>query len=274
MYEGINEIILRCREKGIKTHIYSSGNVTDMAEKLVQTARSGLSRIIFSLFAANDILHDKITGIQGSHSNTVSAIKTSILNGIDTEIHFVPMSSNFREIEDLTMMASKMGIKKVSLLRYVPQGRGKDNCIRELTKEENIELRQILLNIKEVEIRLGSPYNCLCINKKSACFSGIDRLTITPDLRIYPCDAFKRIMPADIGTEDKMSSLENNSLEECWNHSPYLMKIREYLMAQFSSECDKCHLLEMCLSGCMAQKYHAYGGLIKKPDPMCLRSNI
>jgi radical SAM protein with 4Fe4S-binding SPASM domain len=95
-------------------------------------------------------------------------------------------------------------------------------------------------------------------------------MTIGPDYRIFPCDAFKHISPEEIGTSRGYSNIKKHSLMECWERSPYLTTVREYLMTDLGDECNACPVFSKCKSGCMAQKFYAYGGLIKKPDPMCL----
>jgi radical SAM protein with 4Fe4S-binding SPASM domain len=98
-------------------------------------------------------------------------------------------------------------------------------------------------------------------------------LTISPDLRISPCDAFKQITPEMLGTSSEFYSLAKSSLVDCWEKSSYMQKIREYLTTPFAEKCSGCNTLENCLSGCMAQKFYAYGELGKRPDPMCLAYN-
>ena len=52
---------------------------------------------------------------------------------------------------------------------------------------------------------------------------------------------------------------------------PYLNRIHEYLPTSFADECSACQTLKSCLSGCVSQKIHTYGDLVKRPDPMCLK---
>jgi radical SAM protein with 4Fe4S-binding SPASM domain len=111
------------------------------------------------------------------------------------------------------------------------------------------------------------------LREKPACCSGIDRLIIGPDLRIFPCDAFKHIDPKDLGVSSDFSNLEYNSLASCWENSAFLGVVRKYLTTEFAKECKDCSKLESCLSGCMAQKYYATGILAKCADPMCLKQN-
>jgi radical SAM protein with 4Fe4S-binding SPASM domain len=120
------------------------------------------------------------------------------------------------------------------------------------------------------DIRLGSPYNFLMLRKNPQCRSGIDRMTIGPDYRIFPCDAFKHISPEDIGASYDYSNLKNHSLKECWERSSFFNAVRECLMTDIAPECSTCSTFKECKSGCMAQKFYAYDGLLKGPDPMCL----
>ena len=112
-----------------------------------------------------------------------------------------------------------------------------------------------------------------CLSWESSpkrCCSGIDRLIIEPDLRIFPCDAFKQIKAEELVGTLELSSLNGNSLSECWEHSPFLEAVREYLTTDFAEPCVSCQSLEQCLSGCLAQKVIANGNLKKSPDPLCL----
>ena len=157
-------------------------------------------------------------------------------------------------------------------MRFVPQGRGILIKNKVLSKIQNIRLKRLIeaLRSRGYDIRTGSPYNFLMLNKQPKCASGIDRLIIGPDLRIFPCDAFKQVKAEEIVGKLELSSLATNSFSECWESSPFLEEIRKYLTTDFAEPCASCTALEECLSGCLAQKVIANGNLEKRPDPMCL----
>jgi len=138
---------------------------------------------------------------------------------------------------------------------------------------QNLELKKDIeaLRKKNYTIRTGSPYNFLLVNDKPACRSGKDRLIVGPDLRIYPCDAFKQIKAEEIVGDLSFSCLKTNNLKSCWENSPFLKAIRNYLDTDFAEPCKSCNILEKCLSGCLAQKLLAHADLSKRPDPMCLQ---
>ena len=257
---------------GMAVRLYSSG--TFSKENIFeQLKKSGLDRIIFSLFGVNSDAHEKITGVIGSFDQTLTSIETCHRVGLKTELHFVPLAHNYTALEQLACLAKENGISRISVLRLVPQGRAKDSDLNLLTREQNLHLRKIITRLRADghDIRTGSPYNFLMLKDKPQCNSGIDRLTIGPDLRIFPCDAFKQLPPTELGITSEYSNLLNHTLAECWEKSPYLNSVREYLKSDFSPECAECDCLEKCHSGCLAQKIHAHGSMVKAPDPMCLQ---
>ncbi|MCK4500157.1 SPASM domain-containing protein, partial [Candidatus Babeliales bacterium] len=203
---------------------------------------------------------------------TLAAAKYFIDIGLETEFHFVPLANTYKALPNIANKARAMGVKRVSILRLVPQGRGVASKDAQLNNAQNVELRQTINDLRADghDIRLGSPYNFLMLRKKPQCLSGIDRITIGPDSKIYPCDAFKQVTPEQLNVCADFSDLSKNSLQDCWDKSPYLGVIRDYLMTDFADDCAMCKKLKECLSGCMAQKFHRFGSLKKCADPMCM----
>lgn len=271
LWKYIHKAIEQTTQSGIKAHIYTTGNVPRVEEKLQQLYTVGLSKIMFSLFGANAEQHEKVTKAHGSYNKTISAAQYCVTIGLQAEFHFVPLKYNFRELPEIVGKARSMGIDRVSLLRLVPHGRGANTRHDELNHAENRELRILIKDLRSdgYDIRLGSPYNFLMLNEKPQCCAGIDRITIGPDLRIFPCDAFKHIFPEDIGASSNYSNLRDYSLAECWEKSSYLGVVRQYLTSDFAFECSVCKNLSDCRSGCMAQKFYAFNELKKTTDPMC-----
>ncbi len=257
---------------GMKVFVYTTGNTRNGTELFDDLKAAGLSRVMFSVFSSDMQQHDAVTTITGSHEITMQTVRHCAKLGVETEFHFVPMKQNFVELRMITLQARALGVKQVSVLRLVPQGRGAQGEDMQLSMEQNKTLRRTILDLRAEghDIRLGSPYNFLMLRDDPKCCAGIDRLTIGPDLRIFPCDAFKHISPEEIGARDEYSNLNDHSLAECWEKSSYLGIVREYLTTDFAEHCSKCGSLEDCLSGCMAQKFHVHGNMLKRPDPMCL----
>lgn len=271
IWPHLAEAVSLCTSAGLCVVVYSSGNVKRQAEAIQMLKQNRAAKVIFSVFAADSDCHDAVTGVQGSFVRTLEAVKHAGRIGLGIEFHFVPLQANFKQLPAVLKLASDVGADCVSLLRLVPQGRGGRNDGLALTNDQNVVLQEMVLAARAPpNLRAGSPYNFLLINGSPRCNAGRDRLTVTPDLRLYPCDAFKQIRAEDVAGTIELSTLGGRSLEECWRGSPYLARVREYLSTPFEAPCKDCHLLDKCLSGCMAQKYIACGRLRKCPDPMCV----
>lgn len=272
LWKNIRDAVGRASRHGMQVFLYTSGNVPNAYRVLSDLHLGGLSRVMFSLFGVNADQHERVTSVKGSYTKTLAMASHCVSIGLDTEFHFVPLSHNYKSLSGIAEIGTRMGVKRISVLRLVPQGRGAEEKERQLSHSENLDLRKTIkaLRLAGHDIRLGSPYNFLMLREKPQCHSGIDRLTVGPDLRIFPCDAFKHISPENLGTSTEYSNLSYYSLPECWEKSAYLGAVREYLTTDFPSDCKTCQKLEACHSGCMAQKFYAHGELRKCRDPLCL----
>lgn len=271
---SICDVVYQCKKLGMKPTIYTTGisavdsndDVEVLAKKL---KRVGLSTAILSLHAASSQKHEYITRVAGSFDSTVRAIKTFRNLSIRCEIHFVPLGVNFKELRGIVDLAVGAGIRKLSLLRFVPHGRGDLlDGVAQLSEDENRQLRKEIINLrtkKVIDIRLGSPYNILCLESEVYCKAGIDRLVINPQGKVFPCDAFK-----NIDRKDDYGSVLDHSLHEIWEKSEYLNTVRECLASGLPGVCTSCTKKSTCKSGCLAQKVIKHRNFRKHKDPDCL----
>lgn len=273
LWKPLQDAVSFASGNGMNVFLYTTGNAPNAFDIFERLKASGLSRVMFSLYGPDKERHDAVTMVKGSFEMTLASVRKCLSFGLDVEFHFVPMPQNYGELTAVALLGRELGTSRVSVLRLVPQGRGADGQMQ-LGHDQNLELRDSIIELrnKGFDIRTGSPYNFLMLREKPQCRSGIDRLTISPDFNITPCDAFKQISSAHLGVSNNYSCLKKHSLTECWENSPYLKKVRDYLTTPFAEKCRGCSSLKKCLSGCMAQKYYAHGSLVKTPDPMCLAS--
>ncbi|HPS54167.1 MAG TPA: radical SAM protein [Sedimentisphaerales bacterium] len=273
LWNDLASLVKICSDHNTYTVVYTSG-ISDNSTKKINCLKSnGLSSIIFSLYSTSSPTHESITHLENSYQDTLKAIKHSQSIGLKTELHFVPMKHNYQELPLLARLAKDIGLKQISILRFVPQGRGLTQNNLALSKDETRELQSLINEAKKViHLRIGSPYSILFCSQSPKCMAGIDKLTISPELSIIPCDAFKQVNGIDVVGTDMYSSLDRWTLAECWQKSPYLNAIRKYIEAPLESPCSICDNANKCFSGCTAQKYLTYKQLRKAPDPLCLRS--
>ncbi len=279
-YEGLPIIIDACRRTNVETAIYTTGISSNggplqpISDRLLALlAESGI-KIIFSLHGARAKTHDALTQVEGSFNTTMIAMNESINAGASVEVHVVPTAINFREIADITKLLASMNIKKVSWLRFVPQGRGQLNQgILQLSKEQLRQLANTKIELQQkyqtIEIRTGAPFNILCPQLATPCEAGLSVLTIRPDGCTAPCDAFKQFR-----MKDHFGNILYHSLSEVWEKSYLLNEVRKIHECRLTSSCASCPLYARCSSGCLAQKAIAAGKLTDGRDPKCLLNGV
>jgi len=284
VWPWLADAVAECSKHKLRCSLYSTGIDRNGGERILASLeKCGLHRVIFSLYSPYKQQHEQVTRRAGSYEMTISAVRSTRDMSLLREIHFVPLRHNYRHLEELVKLAQKEDVKKVSILRLVPHGRG--IVLKEsqemLGYHESVELREIVSKCQRtygVTIRVGSPYNVLLLGRDAECDAARHTLIIGPSGNVYPCDAFKNIEPVDIGLDDPYNSVVTNPLRECWEKSKYLEAIRRYLSTPFDQPCVRCAHLECCKSGCLAQKVLHQGSILggniaKQPDPLCLRND-
>lgn len=274
IWDSLLKMIDYANKHELKTTIYTSGNVHNPDTVFENLKKSGLDRAIFSLYSSDEADHNRITRRKESFDLTLKSIDICFSIGIVPEIHFVALAKNYSELSKIVELSESHGVKRISVLRFVPQGRGKlfqnDGV---LNQKQNIELKSEVERLRKAghDIRTGSPFNVLWLNENPQCLAAQDRLIVAPDLRIYPCDAFKQIRAEDVVGSAEYSILDHYSLFDCWTKSKYLNRVRAAVLSQPESPCCECPKYTQCKSGCVAQKYLEYGSMSNNPDPACLK---
>ena len=152
-------------------------------------------KLIFSFHSYRRETHDFIAQNPGSHSAALSSLKACLASGIDCEINFVPLRTNFEHLPKLVELSKSLGIARVSILRFVPQGRGLEHRdALELFVDEEQSLIQTITRLRsegKVELRTGSPFNGLVPGNRVPCRAGRTKLVVQPDGNVLPCEVFK-----------------------------------------------------------------------------------
>lgn len=218
LWPSLESAIQVASSSGAFVTIYTTGVAPEARQHFYLLKNAGLKKAVFSIFGSSSEVHERITRMRGSFERTIAALNYALELSLEVELHFVPLSINFGELSGVGRMAQEIGIRRISVLRFVPQGRGYLYRRHLLNRVENLELRDTILKLRAdgMEIRTGSPYNFLLINDQPACQSGVDRLIVGPDFRIYPCDAFKQIKAEELVGTSHLSIAKNVSLKECW----------------------------------------------------------
>ena len=162
----------------------------------------GLDKIVFDFQAYE---HETDEYLMGRNRQKYSCLLDSLLNassvGLETDVHFIPMKPNYKEIPDILELLELAGINNISLLNFVPQGRGLKNVdslmLDDLGLIEFMKVLDSSRNLFSGSIRIGIP---LMGDNTHKCNAGLEKLDIKFDGTVLPCPAFKEL---DVETMEK-----------------------------------------------------------------------
>jgi len=270
LYPHLTELINYIKSKDLSFNIYTCGILQDDNGKLVSLTDNllasllplGPEKIIFSMHGSPTI-HDQITGYEGAHELTVCSIDKAIKYGFQVELHCVPMTINLNDIDYVANFANQRGLKCLSLLRLVYQGRCLDSLVP--TKEDYIELHHNVNNLKEkypdLFIRRGTPFNCVTMSG-SQCSAGKSKLLISASGEVFPCEAFK-------SRRGKQPIFDQQPLKDIWLGDILLNKVRD-LNENGVPTCVGCEHYALCGGGCHGERMISTGFIEEGRDPLCL----
>jgi len=255
------DFIRHIKQNGLELNLYSCGNlkkglkgIGPLPNSLLKDLKElNVDKIIFSIHGPDPEIHDAITSKKGSFSNLMTSIKRANKIGHHIELHFVPILQNYLTLSKVVQLAKDLKINRISILRFVPQGRGLSNRDSlEIKDDKILELKNILdgiLKDKQVEIRLGTPFNCFHLDCQSNCSAGITKATIRPDGLVVPCVSMKRV-----GFSNSLDDIHSTTLETIWKTSKLFDYIRKYHKKIGLSRCNSCDYYPICKGGCLTQR--------------------
>ena len=162
---------------------------------LIELKELGLDKIVFDYQGYEyETDHALMGRKEVSRFALLKSLITSSLIGLNVDVHFVPMKPNYKEIGDILEMLEIARIKNISLLNFLPQGRGKINERElQLSSEEKKEFFELLEKYRRDysgNIRIGIPLQDESTHK---CNAGLEKIDIKFDGTVLPCPAFKEI---------------------------------------------------------------------------------
>lgn len=256
LHPDLPDIVQYAVSKGLIVDIYSSGivgeagNEHSIASKVLNMCKvAGLNRIMFNLQATQANIYDAIMNTNNNFEKVIESIEMTQNCGIETEIHFVPMKQNYKQICDIVELAKQLGVCQVSFLKLVPHGRAKLNEDKIMLDFEELKCVQEMLYdmvAKGEKIRIGLPL--LHPEFDNNCHAVKEKLYIKFDGSVFGCEAFKYIKFYDEnGTEILPDSIRTRRVIEIYEDSHFLIMSNE-LIAKYSSNHSSCE-------NCPVQKY-------------------
>lgn len=271
-YDRLHELVKLATILGMKSTIYSFAYRNDQTLKQYRTLiENGLNKIIYSLA-------DTLSNEKELSTYEKEEFFDKVFEGSNATLgfHYAVSKDSIDRLNEVVnkniqTFNNKKYFDKISLLRFVPHGKGTNDM--DLTREELLSIKDLYLNSSyQSRIRLGSPWNILGI-ENSPCIIADEIMIIGFDGIAYPCDSIKYFTELGIS-----GNIKENSLSEMYN-SEYFTNIRNL---NVSNSCSSCNQYSICKSGCLGQKIIAnytqdadkvkvLRKCINSRDPKCMR---
>ncbi len=272
LYDKLPELIDLTNKLGMQSTIYTFAYRTDETlNKYRNLIELGLNKIVYSLA---DSLSDEED--ISKYDKVQFFDKVFGDNNAKLGFHYTISKDSYSRLQTIVtktinLFNNKTYFDKISLLRFVPHGKGTANM--DLSKKELLAIKDFYLNsCNKDKIRLGSPWNILGI-ENSPCIIADEIMIIGFDGIGYPCDSIKYFTKLGIS-----GNIEENALIEMYN-SEYFNNIRKF---NTNNSCSGCEKYSICKSGCIGQKIIAnyiegkdkvlaLKRCINSRDPKCMR---
>lgn len=272
MYNRLPELIKLTAKLGMNSTIYTFAyRIDETLNKYRILINLGLNKIVYSL--ADSLSNEKDIS---NYDIEYFFDKVFENNNAKLGFHYAVSKDSFSILEPIVSESikkfkNKKYFDKVSLLRFVPHGKGTINM--DLSKEELFVIKTFYLNLGDKDkIRLGSPWNILGI-ENNPCIIADEIMIIGFDGIAYPCDSIKYFTELGIS-----GNIRENTLIELYN-SEYFSNIRSF---NTDNCCSSCEQYSICKSGCIGQKMIAnyiesddkvltLKRCINSKDPKCMR---
>lgn len=247
LHPDIVKIVKLISDKGLECYLYSSGiyygdgEYGSIPSDLLKQVQPFLTKLIVNYETTDPVKYNKIMGTSCDGLKLLEeSVKQAVALGMTLEAHFVPMHINFMDAEAVLERCKKLGMKRVSFLRLVMQGRAPEHLSDTHISEQEIDEFLSRVNSKpgETSSRLGTPFHKNSFN--CACTAGVQKISVRYDGNVYPCESFKNDEP-----EGLVSHLPDNIYEkpfkEIYLHSPYLDEVRTLVKAFKARKlCESC----------------------------------
>ncbi len=223
------EIAKYIREKRISLEIYTNGIIFYNNKKLLkELVNLYPAKVSLSLFSMKPEVHDKITGIEGSHKKTISVLKELSKYNMRTEIKCFLTKYNYLDFDEIAEFAKEINSTALFDAKFINI---KENCNSEieLNDKQLYELFQ-----KYIKYNLDSfKYGLKQAGMREPCKAGRTTLSICPDLKVKMCNLLnlqigdlKKESIKDIWTErtkncrelTKWRKVKIEDLKDCYKH--------------------------------------------------------
>ncbi|MCK4497935.1 radical SAM protein [Candidatus Bathyarchaeota archaeon] len=245
--EDLPDLLRFAQENGIVTGLITNGRRLSDRNYVKTLEEAGLDFVQITLESHKASVHDRITGVKGSWTETVTGIK----NALKTEIYVTTNTTLNKQNADGFLetvdFIKDLGVAAFGCNSLIYSGKGVEVSGQFALQTEILE--ELLKEIKEKAAHLGLRFlwytptqYCqldpvkLGLGVKS-CTAAQVNMCVAPNGDVYPCQSFF----------ESLGNVLKEKWTKIWNH-PLAVKIRnrEYI----EQKCKECPQLTVCGGGC------------------------
>lgn len=258
MREDIFEILNYTMKLGFLVDIFTNGNLLN-EDKIQRLSKMNIRSIQCSLYGANEIIHEKITGVEGSFIKTLRCLELCKKYCIPINIKTVLMNLNYGDYELLERLSNRLGATFQTGTFLIPHLSGDTNnlsySIKDCSLLEDLFMKDLVRTRK-------ASYFQEKKDKDSICGMGKSALCIDPFGDIYPCNVLKY----------KLGNFKTNNIKELWYKSKKLQYLRNSTLIDLA-KCKCCSKKEYCFY-CPGAALAFTGSMFEPYDEACLTADI
>lgn len=238
---------------------------SDVAKKL-----KVFDSISVSLDSAEPTIHNEIRGAVDAYSRAIDGIKKLRDNEIEVGItSIIPSLDNFKNMDALVELAEKLSVSRIKFNPVMNVGRAykKNNNFYSITPFQVIELKNRYNKRKEIDVVIMLPcaYDMSVLEPNKSKLHSCDclsLLSVLPNGKVGLCGEATSINDLYFG------DWNTETLENIWDHSRALEKLRHEIPNNLSGVCANCRIKKICKGGCRVEGIES-GGLLNSPSYIC-----
>ncbi len=259
-------------EEGLVSYISTNMSLIteELARKLLDAGIRGAS------VGVDHVERDAFDAFRGrgSFDKVLSGFEVCRKVGLLTNVDFTPTQKNKDATEKIHEFAVSQGCERVTLKRYVPEGRGwtnRDELMVTPLEHRSILHKWALMSMEydgRISIGVHDPLYILLMHElgmlKKEMVVHIDCnagggtrgwLGISPNGNIHPCPLMRDV---------KIGNILDDTLEEALHH-----EVCQHMALDIPEECEVCEVRDFCRGGCKCWAVKARDS--SRADPMCWR---
>lgn len=267
MRQDIMEILHHIEKNRFVVTIFTNGTLItpEIADKIHRLKPASVE---ISLYGANPVIHEKVTGIKGSYKATMRTFQLLKQRSVPITLKTSLMSINLKELEGLIDLAKNLDIHYHLDPTLIPKTNGSLGPLQFSISDEDFRRLDFAQTTGEVKLSDSSsffPSDLLQEKIESGvrviCNAGKNNCAISAYGDVFPC----------IALPIRMGNLQEQSFKAIWQTTS-IDEIR-YMTVSDLPTCSKCELLRWCVR-CPGAAYLETDNFHNPSSEACRRAGI